>query len=136
MKAVKSLVAFMGVLLVAGLALLGYGMYTKAGRAVKPSAEASVAPSSGPSVPVAMPIPSSFAAPATAYGAQPLGQPAGSRIAAVTLNNGLAAVTITGGGLGDRLVILDTTAGRQIGQFTIDAGKTEAAKDTGKAGQK
>ncbi|GAB3450540.1 hypothetical protein GCM10027396_26600 [Insolitispirillum peregrinum] len=124
MKAVKTLVVFMGVLLVLGLALLGYGMYSKAGRVVKPSAPAvatasAVSPVAAPAVvPVVV----------GSFGAVGLGQPEGSRIAASHLNGPVLVLTVVEGGLPDRVILLDTAAGGAIlGQVSVQGSPAAAA---------
>ena len=97
MKAIKALVAFMGVLLVAGLALLGWGLYSQAGKMAtksKPTATAE-----------------EFAAVAV-----PL--PAGARIDQVLVAGERVVLRVTGAGP-DRLVVLDPAAGTVAGSFVI-----------------
>lgn len=120
MKAVKTLVVFMGVLLVLGLALLGYGMYSKAGRVVKPSAPA-VATASAVSPAMAPGAVGSF-------GTVGLGQPEGSRIAASHLNGSVLVLKVVEGGLPDRVILLDTAAGGVImGQVSVQGSPAAAS---------
>lgn len=122
MKAIKTLVVFMGVLLVAGLALLGYGMYSKAGRVVKPSATAQAPVTPGPVIASA---PNSAAV--AAFAPLALNQPAGSQIAATQWNGSLLAVTVTGGGPADRVVIVDLANAAVLGTVSLGAAAPVAA---------
>lgn len=117
MKAVKSLVVFMGVLLVLGLALLGYGMYSKSSRMVKPSA------------PVAASAPAPVAPVSVAVGPfspVALGQPSGSVIAGMQWNGALLALHIKDGGLPDRVVVVNTANGSLSGEISLGQGEKAA----------
>lgn len=105
MKAIKGLVIFMGVLIIAGLGLLGYGMYTKAGKSVRPAA-----------VPATV---ATLPATADAFGVVGLGEPLGTTITQVTINGGLMAVVIRGRGP-DRVHVVDLGQGRKLGTVMLN----------------
>lgn len=110
MKAIKALVFFMGFLLVAGIGLLGYGMYSKAGRSVK--APAVIAPAG---VPVAAPVD------LAGFGGLGLDQPAGTRIAAARVSGTILVVELTDGGRADRVALVDLAGGSLLGMVYVDA---------------
>lgn len=111
MKAIKALVIFMGILIVAGLGLLGYGMYTKAGRSVKPSpVETSAAPA----------LPSVVSVENTAFETVVLRQPPGTRIAAAEVSGGLLVLRLTDGGQPDRVSVIDVGRGSLLGNIILE----------------
>lgn len=120
MRAVKALVIFMGLLIVLALGLLGYGVYSTADRVGKPSPVAVVSPDTPPQ---------SATAPVTAlvavepFGAIGLDQPPDSRIVAATPQGNLLSVQVDGGGLPDRVVLVDLDARRVLG--TVHLGPSE-----------
>jgi hypothetical protein len=132
MRAIKVLVIFMGVLLVAGLGLLGYGMYTKAGKTMKTPPVAEAVPQavvSGVGARVGALVP---------FGSVGLDQPAGTSVEAVTVAGAQLVVTLRGGGLADRIVVLDSASQTVIGRLTVDglpvaepAADAPAAEETG-----
>lgn len=107
MKAVKALVIFMGVLLVLGVGVLGYGMYSKAGRLAKPS------------TPVAAPAEAVLVAAGGPFSPVSLGQPEGSMIAGMQWSGPLLAVQIKGGGLPDRVMVINTANGSVNGEINL-----------------
>jgi hypothetical protein len=128
MQAIKALVIFMGVLLVAGLGLLGYGMYTKAGKTMKtpPVAEA---------VPQAV-VSGVGAGALVPFGSLGLDQPAGTSVEAVTVAGAQLVVTLRGGGLADRIVVVDSASKTVIGRLTVDSVPVaEPAADAPAAGE-
>lgn len=96
MKAIKALVAFMGVLLIAGLALMGYGIATKTGS--KPRASA--------------------AAPGETFGTVAVPLPAGARVEETLEAGGRIVLRVTGGGA-ERYVVLDADGGTVAGTFVL-----------------
>jgi len=105
MTAVKTLVAVMTLLLVAGLGLLGYGMAQRSSRMGLSQGDDAI-----PAVAVA---PDSFDTLA-------LEEPAGSTIAAARADGqGRLLLSVTGGGIPDRVVIIDLTDGRRLGLVTL-----------------
>ncbi|WP_249209073.1 hypothetical protein [Magnetospirillum sulfuroxidans] len=96
MKAIKALVAFMGVLLVGGLALLGWGLYSQAGKITTKPTRSSVA--------------------ADDFGAISVPLPAGSRIDQVLVVSDRLVLRVIGGGP-ERLVVLDPASGAITGSF-------------------
>lgn len=95
MKAIKGLVIFMGVLLLVGLGLLGYGMSAKVRK-----------PESRPVVAEAR------------FGAVEVPLPAGSRVEQMVVAGERVVLRVVGGGP-ERLVVLDPAAGRVAGSFTL-----------------
>jgi hypothetical protein len=126
MQAIKALVIFMGILIVAGLGLLGYGMYTKAGRAVKPSpapeapisAIAPVAPIDGHPAGNAAPAPAVAVSP---FGRLALAQPPGTRIVAAEAAGGLLILHLAEGGRPDRVAVVDLAARTVLGTVALEA---------------
>lgn len=100
-KAIKALVAFMGLLLVGGLALLGYGLMN-----VKNSGKSKPAAAVASSAPVAQ------------FGALAVPVPAGARIEQ-TLVVGERVVLRLGGGGSERLLVLDPAEGKVVGSFVL-----------------
>ena len=96
MKAIKALVAFMGILLVGGLALLGWGLYSQAGKMTTKATRPSVA--------------------ADDFGATTVPLPAGSRIDQVLVAGDRLVLRVVGAGP-ERLVVLDPAAGVITGSF-------------------
>lgn len=98
MKAIKALVAFMGVLLVAGLALLGWGLYSQAGKMTTKSKRAAVT--------------------AEDFGAIAVPLPAGARIDQMVVAGDRVVLRVVGGGP-ERLMVLDPAAGAVAGSFVL-----------------
>lgn len=109
MKAIKALVAFMGVLLIAGLGLLGYGFYTKAGQ------------SGG------KPRPAAAADPGDAFGTVAVPLPAGARVEQVLAAGGRVVLRVTGAGP-ERFVVLDPADGTVAGSFVLTPEAPQAAR--------
>lgn len=104
MKAIKALVAFMGVLLLAGLGLLGYGVATRTAPdpgAAPPTVPASAGPVIGKD-----------------FGAVTVPLPAGVRIEQTLVVGERLVVRVTGAGP-EQLVVLDPMGGRIIGSFVL-----------------
>ncbi len=98
MAAVKSLVAFMGLLILIGLGLLGYGMMRVSN---------GISPQETSETPV--------------FGAIGLNQPAGSRLRAVIPDGtGRLLLTISGGDRPDRVVLVDPGSGTVLGTITLE----------------
>lgn len=106
MRAIKGLVAFLGVLLVAGLALLGYGLYTKAPFKGTPAAS-----SGGAAGAVAV-------APVAEFGQLAVPVPAGYRVEQMVVA-GERVVLRLGGGGPERILVLDPGQGRVSGGFVL-----------------
>lgn len=98
-KAIKALVAFMGILLVGGLALLGYGLMN--------------AKNSAKSRPVAV-----TAAPVAEYGALAVPVPAGARIEQTLVVGERVVLRLAGAGA-ERLLVLDPAEGKVVGSFVL-----------------
>jgi hypothetical protein len=99
MAALKGLVAFMGVLLLAGLGLLGWGMWSKAHKVG--GAPATVAGESGGFGTVEVPL------------------PAGARVEQTLVAGDRVVLRVAGGGGPERLVVLDPGQGRVVGSFEM-----------------
>jgi hypothetical protein len=106
MRAIKGLVAFLGVLLVAGLALLGYGLYTKAPLKGTPAAPAGG--TAGPGAPAAM----------AEFGQLAVPVPAGYRIEQMLVAGDRVVLRLGGGGP-ERILVLDPGQGRVAGGFVL-----------------
>jgi hypothetical protein len=109
MQAIKALVVFMGVLLVAGIALLGYGMYSKAGRLAKPQDDVAAVAVMAPAQSMAT------------FGEIVVSQPAGTSIEAVQAMGGQLILTLRGGGVADRLLVIDTASKAVVGSVLLDS---------------
>lgn len=103
MKAIKGLVVFMGVLLVAGLALLGYGLYSKAPMKGTSSAVTS-ASLAGASV--------------AEFGNVAVPVPAGTRIEQMMVAGERVVLRLSGGGP-ERVLVLDPRRGTVAGSFVL-----------------
>lgn len=100
MKAIKGLVLFMTLLLVAGLGLLGYGLYNKAGQLGKGGGVADAA------------------IPGQQFGTVGVPLPAGAKVDQVLVAGGRVVLRVTGGGP-ERLVVLDPAEGAIAGSFVF-----------------
>jgi hypothetical protein len=100
-KAIKALVAFMGVLLLSGLGLLAYGVATKTGQ-------------SG-AKPVAGAVSATYRT--EDFGAVAVPVPAGARVEQTLVVGERVVVRISGGG--DRLIVLDPADGSVAGSFVL-----------------
>jgi len=98
MKAVKSLVIFLGVLLFAGLGVLGWGLSTKTHLKNAP--------------------PSSGTAAVTEFGSIPVPVPAGARVEQMVVSGDRIVLRLTGAGA-ERLIVLDPAQGRVAGSFQL-----------------
>lgn len=99
-KAIKALVAFMGVLLVAGLAVLGWGL-------------SNTSKSVGKAKPVA-----AASAPVAQFGALAVPVPAGARIEQALVVGERVVLRLAGGG-SERLLVLDPAEGTVAGSFVL-----------------
>lgn len=103
-KAIKALVAFMGILMVAGLAVLGWGLVNvKNGAKSKPT---SVAASTATATAVER------------FGSLAVPVPAGSRIEQTLVVGERVVLRLSGGG-GERLLVLDPAEGTVAGTFIL-----------------
>lgn len=98
-KAIKALVAFMAVLLLAGLGLVGYGVATKTGQGSKTRAVAA-APSAGGFGTVSVPL------------------PAGAHVEQALVAGERVVLRVTGAGA-ERLIVLDPGDGSIAGSFVL-----------------
>jgi hypothetical protein len=139
MQAIKSLVVFMGILIVAGIGLLGYGMYTKSRSLGSESAAAAPsAPLSGltPSAPVASgtpgrpPAPGQIAAPGPvvavgggvvlpAFDMLSLGEPKGTVARTFQVSGSTLVIELAGGGKPPRLAVVDLSRGSVLGTVQL-----------------
>jgi hypothetical protein len=103
MKALKGLVAFLGLLLVIGLGVLGYGLYTKA-HVKGAGAGAAAAVGSAPVL--------------TEFGTVQVPLPAGSKIEQMSTAGERVVLRLSGGGP-ERLLVIDPGQGRIAGQFVL-----------------
>ncbi len=102
MKAIKGLVVFLGVLLLAGLGLLGYGLYSKApGKGTPSAASGSTAPAS-----------------VAEFGQLAVPIPAGYRIEQMLVVGERVVLRLSGGGP-ERILVLDPSLGKVAGGFAL-----------------
>ncbi|SOD97556.1 hypothetical protein [Caenispirillum bisanense] len=119
MKALKALVAVMGILIVLGLVLLGWGIYTKMQKpgtvstAAGPVVEAPLA-GTAPAAPAAAPQP-----PAATFGTVTLAEPPSTEIEAVGVAEGRILLRLGGGGKPDRVVVLRAADGARLGTIEL-----------------
>lgn len=102
MRAIKGLVAFLGVLLVAGLALLAYGLYSKAPLKGTPTA------TFGKAGPVSV----------AEFGQVGVPVPAGSRIEQMMVAGDRVVLRLAGGGP-EAILVLDPGQGKVAGSFVL-----------------
>lgn len=102
MRAIKGLVVFLGVLLLAGLGVLGYGLYSKAPGKGTPSAI------SGRAATVSVPEFGQLAVPV----------PAGSRVEQMVVAGERVVLRLSGGGP-ERILVLDPGQGKVAGGFVL-----------------
>jgi len=108
LKIAKGVAIGLGVLIVAAMALMAYGVFFYKAAEKNLQQEIAAAP----------------AAPAVAvdgFDAIGLGQPVGSSVAAVTAQGGLVYVTVRGGGEPDRVLVVDLTRRRVLGRIDMGA---------------
>lgn len=115
MKALKALVTVMGILIVLGLVLLGWGIYTKM---QKPG---TVTTASGPVVeaPLAGTAPAAPEPPAATFGTVTLAEPPSTEIEAVGVAEGRILLRLGGGGKPDRVVVLRAADGARLGTIEL-----------------
>jgi uncharacterized protein (DUF58 family) len=102
MKAIKGLVAFLGVLLLSGLALLAYGLYNKAPFKGTPSAAfGRVTPAS-----------------VAEFGQVAVHVPAGSRVEQMVVAGDRVVLRLSGGGP-EHVLVLDPGQGKVAGSFVL-----------------
>lgn len=111
-KIVKALSAVLGVLILGAVGLLGYGLFYKTSpqNPQQENAASFAAVPDAPSAPVAA---------VESFDAVGLGQPAGSSIAQATAQGTLVYLTVQGGGLADRILVVDLARHRVIGRIDI-----------------
>ena len=93
MRAIKSLVAFMGVLIIIGLGVLGYGLMNQSGKLGKAQS-------------------------GSTFGAEVISLPAGSSVADTYVVGHQLVLRVTGAG-NDRYLVLDPASGKVTGSFQI-----------------
>lgn len=98
-KAIKALVAFMGILLVGGLAVLGWGL-------------------SNTSKSVGKAKPAMASVPMAQFGALAVPVPAGARIEQALVVGERVVLRLAGGG-SERLLVLDPAEGTVVGSFVL-----------------
>lgn len=117
MKALKALVAVMGILIVLGLVLLGWGIYTKMERPAAPVAAVPAVEAPLAGAPQAVePMPP---APAGPFGTVTLAEPADTEIEAVGMSEGRILLRLGGGGKPDRVVVLNAETGERLGTIEL-----------------
>ncbi len=106
----------MGVLIIGALGLLGYGLFYKTSPQ-NPQQENAASPPA-----VAVPAASTTAV--EDFDAIGLAQPTGSVIAQVTAQGGVVYLTVQGGGVSDRVLVVDLVKRRVVGR--IDMGDADS----------
>lgn len=112
MQAIKALVIFMGVLLVAGFGLLGWGLYTKAQK-ISDAGESQAAELPAPSI-AATPI-----ARSPSFGDVAIALPHGAVIGDMEVVGGRVVLRIGEQGGGTRLLVIDPANGIVAGSFQL-----------------
>lgn len=102
MKAIKALVLFMGILIVSGLGVLGWGLSQQSG---KMAANSPAAPRSASDA-------------ADGFGTVAVALQTGARIEQVLVAGERVVVRVSGGGE-DRIVVLDPATGTVAGSFVL-----------------
>lgn len=110
MQALKGLVMGMAILIVAGMALLVYGMYQKA---QDPDFSFFAKGAPAPTPPAAPP--------GKNFGSIALPVPAGSTVRAVTPAEGRLIVQVSGPDRSEHVLVLDPTGGAVLGQWIVGA---------------
>ncbi len=118
MKAIKALVIFMGLLLVAGIGLLAYGVVNKGDQQTVTAADpAPAAPR--PSAPAALrPSAPDAPRPSGGFGTIEVPLPPGTHVEQMAVAGERVVLRVTGGGT-DRLVVLEPASGRVAGSFVL-----------------
>lgn len=109
MKAIKSAVLIMSLLLVGGIALLVYGLSTRRGG--HPGAGA--APEQAQA--------QAQVGPARPFGTVAVALPVGGRVAQMTVAGDRILVRVATGAGEEQIVVLDPQGGRELGRFVLDA---------------
>lgn len=145
MKALKALVVVMGILIVAGVGLVIYGVMTQFGKdadegtpvAAEPSPSPAVAPPMEAQAPTAGARSVVGVMPAEPFGDIVLDEPAATEITGATAGDGRILLRLTGGGRPDRVVVLRATDGERLGSVTLGGAETEepAAQGGAASGQ-
>ena len=118
MKALKSLVVFMGILIAIGVMVVGVTIYR---RATAPATDQAVAP---PAVTPAMPLANGTprAQPLTGFGARELDLPAGSTIVSVQPLDSRVLVHARLPDGAARILLLDPASGAVAGEWRLPGG--------------
>jgi hypothetical protein len=109
LKLLKAITVGMGFLIVGGLVVLGYGAMTQAGKLKME--KAAVQPE-----------------PLKSFGTLELKEPAGSEIHDISGAGQRLFLRVTGGGLPERILVLDAESGQRLGTiFASEAAKAQQA---------
>lgn len=126
MKALKALVAVMGILILAGIGLVIYGVLTQFGPGGdEASSVAETAPVVAPPLDDATPGAGAIAprmepAAAQSFGDIVLAEPESTEIADVSVSDRHIILRLTGGGLPDRIVVLRAADGTRLGTIRLN----------------
>ncbi|WP_404386065.1 hypothetical protein [Caenispirillum salinarum] len=137
MKALKALVVVMGILIVAGVGLVIYGVLTQFGPGAE-EGETVAGPATAPAVapPLETPAPAApgggvaGAMPAEPIGDITLDEPAATEITGATVGENRILLRLSGGGRPDRVVVLRAADGARLGSITLGGADGGGAADT------
>ncbi|MEQ8707368.1 MAG: hypothetical protein RIC36_00145 [Rhodospirillales bacterium] len=103
MRFLKALVIGMGILIIAGVIAVGYGLYRQVSGTAR---DAGQVPAAGPQQPAGVIVP---------FGEREIALEKDERIVEVTYPDGRMAVRIAAGDGSERIVLFDLATGRQLG---------------------
>lgn len=109
-RGIKFVTLILGVMIVIALGLIGQRLFFHTTAPVPTQQhENGAGPATVPGVPTAN----------VEYSQIPLGQPAGSTVARTVAEGGWLYLTITGGGLPDRVIVVDVAHGRMVSSIGL-----------------
>lgn len=137
MKALKALVVVMGILIVAGIGLVIYGLLTQFGDG--PEAPVATAPGVAPPVGEEVRAVGGREAlgvlPPAPFGDVLVEQPPGTEIVGATVGEGRILLRLSGGGKPDRVVVLKAGDGAMLGTIGLATQQDDVAQPVGGAAQ-
>lgn len=123
LRGVKILVGVMTTLLVVGIGVAGYGVYSKVAGGAKEDGAADPAPPEAAAGERAVPaaVAGAEVSVDVPSGTLHLDQPPGSRIAEASTSGALLTLRVDGGGLSDRVLVVDLRDGRVVATVLLEA---------------